>query len=213
VISGIRIERLEPDAPDRVRQRLAELHRAEISAGFLSTLGPKFLGLLYRTLAGSPVSFVLTAMEGEEVRGFIVGSENTRRVYRDFFKRAGLRAVFLLARRLLSLRTLFRVMETLLYPGKADRDLPSSEILNFCVDQSVQRRGVGRLLFDALVEEFARRGIPQIKIVTGGTQDKAQRFYARVGARLIGKVEVHRGTPSVVYVFDIPAPVKTSVDL
>ena len=96
------------------------------------------------------------------------------------------------------------MLETMLYPARTRAaNLPSAEILNFCVSTAAQGLGVGQRLFTASVEEFRRRCVREIRIVTGVRQQSARRFYDSAGARCVGKVAVHRGSPELVYTFSI----------
>lgn len=184
--------------------QLAEIHRKEIHEGFLSTLGDDFLTLLYRTLAQSESAFVLVDEDSGTVQGFIVGAVDTGGVYKQFFKKAGVRALPILLPKLLSLKRIKRVIETLFYPkGKQQDDLPEPEILNFCVRSELQGKGVGGQLFKALCEEFRRREVKQIRIVTGETQKSAQLFYEAKGAEHATNMEVHKDSSSRVYVYDL----------
>ena len=54
-----------------------------------------------------------------------------------------------------------------------------------------------------IVAEFKLRGVNRIKIVTGESQMSAQRFYDSVRATRVGDVQVHEGTKSVVFIYDI----------
>lgn len=189
-----------------VFERFAAIHRAEITDGFLSSLGPRFLSNLYRALADSHEALCYFAEHNGRVEGFICGATDTARVYRRFLLRSSLRSVIVLAPRLFSPARILRVLEVLRYPTKSKaQELPRAEILNFCVRSSAQRRGVGRRLFAALCEGFAARGVSRFKIVTGPNQLAAQRFYEREGARRIDDVTIHKGTESVRYVYEIGA--------
>lgn len=185
-------------------RRLSKIHIEEIDDGFLSTLGPRLLIRLYRTLSTSPHAILIVASMNEDISGFICGSTNTGRVYMDFIKRAGLPALWILGPKLVSVKRLRRVLETLLYPRKKENiGLPESEILIFCVSKNFQRQRVGRALFNALIYEFKKRGVDEIKIVTGVNQIQAQMFYESVGAVLASTITVHKGTPSLIYVYKI----------
>ena len=186
-------------------RRVAKLHIEAIHEGFLSSLGEPFLVPLYEGLATSRSSFLITASDGDDLAGFICGATDTRRAYLDFATSRGApRAALRLIPRLLSLSTVRRVAETLLYPTKrTEVELPRAEILNFCVSADRRGQGVGRRLFRALVDEFSRRGVPDIRIVTGAEQRSAQAFYDRVGADRITELEVHEGTTSIVYTYPV----------
>jgi ribosomal protein S18 acetylase RimI-like enzyme len=201
-VSHVRIERLTDECADEVLLQIADIHRREISEGFLSTVGSNFLMKLYRCVAGSPHTFLLAAMSDGSVLGFVAGCADTSQFYKYFFKRAGISVLPMLLPKLLSVDRLKRITETLLYPRrKHNQGLPASEILNFCTCREFQGQGIGRTLFSALMEEFRSRGIEEIKIVTGAHQVSAQKFYEKLGAGLVKDIEVHRGAKSLVYLY------------
>jgi ribosomal protein S18 acetylase RimI-like enzyme len=200
----IAVERANSSAPRDIFDQVAEIHLAEINEGFLATLGSGFLKRLYRALAESPHAFLLIAMERDVVVGFICGGTDTAKVYRSFMMRWGVLILPSLLPKLFSFHRMKRIVETLLYPSKEEvADLPKPEILNFCVSSKHQRKGVGRLLFIELVKEFQSRGISRIRIVTGKDQRSAQGFYESLGAEKVAEFEVHEGTASLVYVYDL----------
>jgi len=199
------IERITHASPKSHFSQLALLHQDEIKQGFLSSLGPKFLQRLYQSLSCSPHAFIFIAIREGNILGFICGSTNTRKVYRDFFVTSGLRTMFTLFPKLVTRNRIQRVAETLLYPFQnRGPDLPSSEILNFCVDKNMQRIGIGKQLFERLTAEFCDRQVDCIRIVTGATQVSAQRFYESVSADKYTELEIHSGQQSFIYTYQIP---------
>ena len=185
-------------------RQIADLHKREIHEGFLSTLDGGFLANLYSNVASCDEGFIIAAVdERGAVAGFICGTTDASRVLRKCVMRSGLRLLAPLLPRLLSWRTAARLFETVRYASRDSTSLPKAEILNFCVDRSVQGKGIGRQLFENLIEEFKRRGVSRIRIVTGASQESAQRFYRLAGASHIGDLELHRGTQSIVFVYDI----------
>ncbi len=184
-----------------------ELHAAVISGGFLRELGTPFLTKLYKALSRSPQSFVLLARTGGQVVGLIVGSANTGQLMSSLLVRHGWRFLPNMGQIVLNRRTAIKISELILYPKKNSfQNLPNAEIVNFCVATDWQGRGVGQKLFETLVGEFARRGVRQIRIVTGESQIKAQNFYRSVGAEPVGSVSIHTGQSSAVFVYNIKSP-------
>jgi ribosomal protein S18 acetylase RimI-like enzyme len=145
---------------------------------------------------------LIAAIREDCVLGFIVGSQDTNKFYKYFLTQHGLTALPLIIKKIFSFKSLRKIAEIFLYPQKiAGKNLPSSEILNFCVTESVQGMGIGKKLFYSLVDTFKELGFYKIKIVTGSTQKKAQFFYESCKATLISEVEVHQGEKSLVYVY------------
>jgi ribosomal protein S18 acetylase RimI-like enzyme len=194
--------KLTPQSSSIYFEQIARIHKEEIREGFLSTFGVGFLAKLYKAISQSPFTFLIAAIRQDCVLGFIVGSQDTNKFYKYFLTRYGLSALPLIIKKIFSFKSLRKVLEIFLYPQKiADKNLPNSEILNFCVTESLQGMGIGKKLFYSLVDEFKELGFDKIKIVTGGTQNKAQIFYESCKATLISQVEVHRGEKSLVYVY------------
>ena len=200
----IRLVRLDDKTPAVYINQLARIHREEIKEGFLSTLGVPFLRRLYHALVRSQYACVIAAVGDEQILGFICGSWNTGRIYREFLTRWGLLAAPVLLPKLLTFARLRKVLETLFYPSRAEnQDFPREEILNFCVTAACQRKGVGKRLFFALMEEFRRRGVQAVKIVTGEGQKSARAFYESLGMSQAGEISIHGGSASFVYVYRI----------
>jgi len=198
----IRIVRLRP-GDERARfEACGSIHEAEIPDGFLVRLGKRFLRVIYRHLSGSRHAFLFVALRGEMVLGFIAGCENTRELYREFLFRNPFTVGFAMLPLMFSPSMWKRVHETWRYPSrKLKVDLPDCEILNFCVVSNFQGKGVGGRLFSALCGEFQKREVLEIRIVTGGEQESAHRFYEAKGANLAGEITVHQGAASRVYVY------------
>lgn len=188
---------------------VAEVHQREIEAGFLSSLGRTALALIYDHVGRSTFSRLIIARDGDRIAGIIAGSVDTGKLYRDFLRKRGLRALWVFAPRLLRGSRLRKAIETLRYPGRATQ-LPAAEILNFAVEPEYRGSGVAQELFRELRDYFAANGIGQIKIVTGKSQTRAQSFYEKMGARPVGDIMIHKGESSLTYVYDVGAPGVTS---
>ena len=189
--------------------QIARLHVNVIETGFLSKLGPAVLVEFYRTIAQSEGSFVLaTLSDGNDVQAFIAGSAGTHSLYREHLRLRSWKSLAKLFFALARPTRLLRVIETVRYSEgtQTGTDLPDAEILNFCVDPKAQRSGLGQVLMHALDAEFLRRGFKQIRIVTGATQTSAQNFYRKIGAIPVGDIEVHAGTQSSLFLWDLSSP-------
>lgn len=205
-MSALVLRRHSGGLPTELARAVARLHVAATDHDFLSSLGEPFLTSLYEGLASSRSAFVITATYAGELLGFICGVTSTRRAYLDFMlSRRSPWAALRLLPKLASLSTARRVTETLLSPAReAEVPLPAAEILNFCVSEARRGQGVGRRLFEALLAEFARRSVREIRIVTGADQVSARIFYDRIGAQRAAELENHEGKTSIVYTYSIP---------
>lgn len=185
-----------------VYRQVAQLHAENINQGFLSSLGPRFLALLYQAIDESPASSLILAREGDQIVGFVSGALSMGLIYRQLL-RHGLRLMLALAPSLLRPRRLWRIIEILRYSrGTSDHGpaLPSAELLSIVVDPAFRGRQHADYLYRQLGNFFASRGEPQFKIIVGAALAPAHRFYQRMGAQPAAEIEVHQGARSIVYV-------------
>lgn len=184
---------------------IAMLHKHAIVEGFLSTFSNRILAELYRSIASSKHSSLFVSKDDSgDILGFIAISFSTSSFYKDFLLGKGLLLSPLLISKIFSISFLKKLFETIFYPTrKNESDSIDSEILNFCVAEKCRGQGIGRLLFSSAEEEFVNNSVDEIKIVTGIDQKAAQRFYERFGAQLVGNVEVHKNTESLIYNYQL----------
>jgi ribosomal-protein-alanine N-acetyltransferase len=191
---------------------IALLHCTSIDEGFLSSLGERFLSRLYARMVASTHGFVLVAPReggdsalGPSIAGFIAGSEEIGRLYRDFFWRDGPAVMVSSGVRLV--RALPRTLETFRYRGGdhgPDSELPSTgpagretELLAMAVDPADRRRGVGAALVDAFVATSRAAGSASARVVVGASNAQAIALYGRAGFHEDGRMELHAGTASL----------------
>jgi glycosyltransferase involved in cell wall biosynthesis/ribosomal protein S18 acetylase RimI-like enzyme len=186
----------------------ARLHADGMPDAFLPTLGLRFLRRLYVALASDPDAVALVAERPDGVVGFAAGVVSVSSFYRRFATRHGAGAALAAAPRLVRPAVARRLLETVRYPaqtGGAPAGLPDAELLAIAVAPAAQTGGTGRALADGVLDGLAARGADQVKVVVGAANDGANRFYARVGFQPAGKLFVHQGTPSNVWIRSCPS--------
>lgn len=172
----------------------AALHAGQISEGFLSILGPKFLRRLYRRVALHGSSFLLMVETGGSPVGFLAGSTDVAALYRAFLWRDAIAAVFACGGRLV--RSWRRVMETLRYG--ADHAGQGAELLAVAVDPVTRGRGAGTLLVKGFLTEIRRQNLEFAYVVVEATNETAIALYRRAGFDPVQRFQLHRGTESLV---------------
>jgi ribosomal protein S18 acetylase RimI-like enzyme len=173
---------------------VAVLHAQGINEGFLSSLGPRFLTHIYRSMAASPTATLLVSRDGDgAVVGFVSGAVSPGAFYREFFRRHGLRAGLLLAGRAVRPSVLRRILEVVRHLGKEGGGGP--ELLSVAVG----RTGLGSLLVNRLEQDLRARGADRLAVVVGYSNQGARAFYERLGFHALGGLEVHEGYRSLRY--------------
>lgn len=183
-------------------RQVARLHAQGIDQGFLTSLGEKFLALLYETIDRSGTAVLITHAEQGQVVGFVAGTrEGLGEIYRALLRRP-IRLALSLMPVLLSPAKIWRILEILRH-GKDAAGQPSAELLSIAVDPHWRGRKVADELYLGLVEHFRAQNTGQFRIVVGYSLAPAHRFYLRMGARPVAETVVHGQDKSIVYVHTV----------
>jgi ribosomal protein S18 acetylase RimI-like enzyme len=179
----------------------AALHAGQITEGFLTFLGARFLRKLYRRVTRSPGAFLLIAETGGATVGFLAGSTDVAALYRSFVRRDGAAAAVACGGRLL--RSPGRVIETLRHG--TGRDGEGAELLAVAVDPSVRGWGAGTLLVEGFLTEIRERRQDAAHVVVAADNDAAAALYRKAGFRTVKRFEMHHGTESLLMQWPTPS--------
>lgn len=201
---------VDPAVMDRIRpmqfrdaDRVADLHVAAMGNSLWARLGPRFLAALYRGLVDSPHFLGFVYVEDGEVKGFIAGSTDTSRMYKDVLRRRfqfiGPWAAVGLVR---DPAVAPLLLETARYFGASGAtDVPAESLFCTFVPQLRGMRvsgHVNKVLFD----ELRARGHDKVKITTEVDNDGANRQLKSWGFADVGRFRFY-GKDMVTYVLDL----------
>jgi len=190
---GIRLARPE-DAP-----ALARLHIHSLPDGFLSSLGERFLRVFYAALARDKGAITVVADGGEGVVGFAAGVASVGSFYRRFFARRAIPAAIAAAHLLWHPRTINRAWETARYARNTE-DYPEAELISIGIADTWRGQGLGRQLLEGVLEGLREKGVKEVRVMVGADNESANEFYSRMGFRALGRITVHRGQVSNLWV-------------
>jgi ribosomal protein S18 acetylase RimI-like enzyme len=177
---------------------VAALHIEGIGTGFISSLGIDFVTALYEAIAKSKYGFGLVAREKDKVIGFVAFTTDINALYKSVILKKGPRFVFLLAGKMLSIRSVKKAFETLLYPSRTKKmKLPSAELLSIVVANEARGKGLGFELIQKGFMECASRGIDKVKVLVGAENKLANKLYLKSGFELVGQIDSHRVASNV----------------
>lgn len=189
---------------EQTLRQVAELHASCIDQGFLSSLGPRFLTVLYRAIDRSDAAVLFVETYGTGVIGFVSGGRGMGPIYRQMLRDwpALIRALVPV---IVQPRKILGILEILRRGGGRgrDTDLPDWELFSITVAPSARGSGTAERLYHTLCANFRDQGVAAFRIVVGDSLEPAKRFYARVGATAIDTVRMHGDAPSTIYVQDL----------
>lgn len=188
-----------------VHRQVALLHVTCLDQGFLSSLGPSVLTQLYRAIDESPSGTLHVEKRDGRVIGFVAGGRGIGPIFRQM-----LRHPFSLCAALAPLlfrpRKIIGIIEVLLHSrgsqSGTEQPLPAYELLSIAVAPEGRGTGVAERLYTQLVAHFRtlEGEVSAFRIVVGASLAPAHRFYLRMGARPVGRTEVHAGQDSTIYI-------------
>lgn len=181
--------------------KIAKIHVQEIKHGFLSELGEKFLYYFYQAIINSSNTFLIVAENNNLVVGFVSGSTDLKKFYKEFFKKYGFKVFLILLRRILNIIIIKKVFETIKYSKK--EDFLKAEFLSIAVLTNFQGLGIARKLLDKFISEMKKRNITKFKVIIGENLTRAIGFYEKNGFKFHSKSFVHKNMPSKIYIYNI----------
>lgn len=184
---------------------LARMMAEEINWGRLRDLGHSFLTLLHRHMIVSDYSICYVAEQNDETIGYIAGTTDVSKFYREFLLRYGLIAMIILLPKIFHPRRIKIILRGLTYFHGAYPEDPKAEMLSFAVWSKVQKSGIGTTLLNTILKEFKVRGTTAIKFGTvEATNEVANAFYRRIGCELVRTIPFYNDSQVNVYVYNIP---------
>lgn len=181
---------------------IAQMHKSEISQGFLSKLGINVLTILYHSLIVSRLSFVLIAETNNQIIGFTSGSQNVKKLFRDFYLKKFFIVTWTLNKEIFKLSNIKKFLEIYKIPKSPMLKL-DAELLAIAVDKKYYGSGVAQALLTAFVKEMQKRQVTQFKVIVGANLPRAINFYKKMGFLYRAKLYTHSQKPSLVYYYKI----------
>ena len=171
---------LKPLCQNNIDQ-VAKIHQKELS-GFLSQLGVRFLEKFYRVSLDISEMFTYIDENQGKVMGFVSGIENPRGLNKKVIMKEPFGFIYHILRYFITHPTEgVKIVKTLTYPGFTSN---SPELLSIAVSKAYQKKGIGKKLFEKVIQEFRERGYDKFKISVYDRLE-ANGFYQKMGCKKI----------------------------
>ena len=162
--------------------------------GFLHQLGLGVLTEIYAGAISAPGTHLFVARATARIDGFVLGTRNTRGLFRHILRRRAHRLVPILggivARRP---GILGRVLESLRYPVRVAPvgSHADGELVSLGVAPELRGLGCGVMLVEALNAAFRRSGVRAYTVSLYEDNDGARSFYERCGFRPAARMPMY----------------------
>jgi len=161
--------------------RVSEIDVKARAGDFLPSLGERFLRTLYAGLIGSRRGLGYVYLQGEQVVGFIIGSFDTKGLFREvLWKRGTILGLHLLVKIFKKPSFIKNTIQTFRYPRKESHTPQKAELIVIGVDERFRGRGIGEKLIRALNQAFLVEGISSYKVTVNKKNESANKFYQRL---------------------------------
>ena len=181
---------------------VALLHIETIKTGFLPSLGPQFLSLMYRCIDEADFSTLIVKYDDQTLTGFVSGTLGDSSLYKKMLLYP-FRLFLALMPTLLNLTKIKKIINILKHVSSKERNnFPSAELLTICVNKDYRRQGIAESLYGELSLFFQQKERSKFTIVVGQSLN-ANKFYKKQGAFIADEIQVHSGVNSNIYIQNI----------
>ena len=181
-------------------REVAQIHSTCIDLGFLSSLGSRFLALLYESIDADEKSILILEKKQGKVIGFVAGGRGMKSIYRKLLISFP-RLFIALTPAMLNPMRLKRIFDLVCF-GRRKKpvpDCPEAELFSIAVVDSARGGGSAQKLYGALAQRFFQEGESAFCMVVGESLSPAHRFYQKMGAVSLAQISVHKGQSSTLY--------------
>ena len=182
-------------ADNDIIDAIVSIHLSTFKGFFLTFMGRGFLKLMYRSYAEYKNSGILVALDSDNPVGFLAYSGDLSGLYKYMItKRLIPFAWYSFGAFLRNPKIFMRLLRAFLKPSEVKRTEKYVELASIGDDPSIQAKGVGSTLIDALKETVNFNEYAYITLETDAeNNESANHFYKKNGFVLEREFETHEG--------------------
>lgn len=189
----------------------AQLHIEGQPGTFLTSMGDEFLTAFYAQLAVSDNGIGFVAVQGDKTVGVVVGTMSTSALFKELIIRRGLFLIWPVFKRLITKPSLIpMVIQTLLYPAKAQAKPAEAEMLYMGVTSDVRRQGIGTRIFEEMAWACQQRGAKLLELTVDASNTRAQNMYVKYGWEKAEEFQIY-GRTMIIWHLDLTTYQYTSL--
>lgn len=168
---------------------VARLHCEILGPDIISELGFNFARIFYREIYKSNKAFGFVASEDHRLIGFIIGTQDVLKLYRETGRKKWFLFLPVLMKHLFKPSVIISVIQPILCPIKIKSSFNRTELLFCAVRKELRRRYIGKQIVEFLFEEFKKRDTVQVKAFAYNKDVAANKFYLSQGFKYVENVK------------------------
>jgi ribosomal protein S18 acetylase RimI-like enzyme len=186
-------------------EAVVKVHMDSFAGFFLASLGPRFLGLLYRSMHEDSKGIILVSESDSEINGFVAGVQNQKGFYkRLLFRRIHKYAFAAMGPAFMRPSTIPRLLRAIGQPWRSRRSCTEACLLSLAVSPHSAGKGIGQELVQAFNTAMLARGVNEYSLTTDrDNNQRANRFYVDMGFKLMAVYKTTEGRAMNEYYIDL----------
>ena len=164
-------------------EQVVQIHMSSFQNFFLTFLGPSFLSHFYKGVVESSLGIEFVIIENGAPVGFVCGSINPSKFYKELLKRKWLQFCFSALPAAVSRPVIIpRLLRAVTKPNEAEKGINRGMLMSIGVHPSVKGKGYGKALVTAFVDAMKGRKVNEVSLTTDRYKnDSLNAFYQKMG--------------------------------
>jgi ribosomal protein S18 acetylase RimI-like enzyme len=172
---------------------MIRLHEVAFPGFFLTSLGARFLRLLYSSFVNVDSGICIVAENESGVIGLVAGTSNPESFFKTLLRRMGVSFAIAAIPGLLRapVPVVRKCMGAIFYRGEKPKEMTDAGLLSsLAVSPQVSGNNIGRQLVNTFCDELLARGVEAVYLTTDASgNDGVNRFYEKCGFHLVDRFE------------------------
>lgn len=166
-------------------KEISTIHCDAFKDDFQVLLGKRFLEKIYARYKVSEYATGYVFADADRVVGFVLAAYDIARFEQEVMSKDGMKLFFIVLGKIFLYPMIIPSLLRHAYFNLNLKKIESkAELVTFAVDSSYRNKGIGQLLFRALVDDFRKKGITSFKLTTDAKNEATIRFYKKLGFTL-----------------------------
>lgn len=186
-------------------KEVVDVHMSSFPSFFLTSLGPRFLNLLYQEIINASDGIALVCIQDNQVVGFVAGTLSQKGFYKKLIRTRLLQfGLVALPSTIQNPRIFPRLLRAIRQPDIAKEAPASALLMSIAVHPDTMGQGYGTYLVREFIEQLRANNIDKFMLTTDAQNNvRTNQFYQKLGFICIGTHTTPEGRQMNEYVMQL----------